>query len=153
PSIGVDLDADNDGELDPTAIAGWVILDAVGVLDGDGAGDRAYGRINFRRNSGIGASTPAGSTEVTVFFTAGYIARNGDSKGGDRTIWVASDNLLGPPPRCFLGGNSSTTKPTNTSPASRSRAALNNLGGPNLGAKPPPAVLIKQTSNSTVVVE
>ena len=155
PSIGDDLDQDDDGELDPSAIDGWVILDAVGVLDSDGAGDMAYGWINFRRDKppGNGASAPVRSTVVPVPFTPSYIGRNGDTNGWDRTHWVASDNLGDAPPRWFLGANSSTTKTTNTYPPSRSRAALNHLGGPNFRAKPPPAVLIKQSSNSTVVVE
>jgi len=155
PSIGDDLDEDDDGELDPSATSGWLILDAVGVLDSDGARDRAYGRINFRRDKppGNGASTPAGSTVIPVPFTPCYLGRNGDSNGWDRTHWVASANLGGAPPRWFLGANSSTTKTTNTYPPSRSRAALNSLGGPNFGAKTPPAVLIKQSSNSTIVVE
>ena len=155
PSIGDDLDEDDDGELDASTISEWIIHDAVGVLDPDGAGDRTYGRINFRRDKppGDGASAQAGSTVVPVPFTAGYLGRNGDSNGWDRTHWVASDNLVGAAPRWFLGANSSTTKTTNTYPFSRSRAALNSLGGPNFRAKAPPAVLIKQSSNSTVVVE
>ena len=155
PSIGDDLDSDDDGELDATAIDRWVICDAVGVLDNDGGGDMAYGRINFRRDKSPGnsASVPANTTLVLLPFTPGYLGRNGDSNGWDRTHWVASDNLLGAPPRWFLGANSSTTKTTNTYPASRSRAALNSLGGPNFRAKPPPAALIKQSSSSTVVVE
>src|SRR4030095_3855918 len=151
PSLRDELDQNDEGELDPAAINEWLIHDAVGVLDSDGAGDRAYGRINFRRDKspGNGASTPAGSTVGPVPFTPGYIGRNADSNGWDRTHWVASDDLGGTPPRWLLGANSSTTKTTNTSPASRSRATLNSLGGPNFRAKPPPAVLIKQSSNST----
>src|SRR6266496_609613 len=49
PSIGDDLDQDDDGELDSFVTSEMLILDAVGVLDSDGAGDMAYGRINFRR--------------------------------------------------------------------------------------------------------
>ncbi|MGH8245779.1 MAG: hypothetical protein ACREUU_05035, partial [Gammaproteobacteria bacterium] len=101
PSIGDDLDQDDDGELDLSATNEWLILDAVGVLDSDGAGDRAYGRINFRRDKppGNGASASAGSTVVPLPFTPSYIARNTDSNGWDRTRWVASDNLGGAPPR------------------------------------------------------
>jgi hypothetical protein len=155
PSIGDDLDQDNDGELDPSVTSDMLILDAVGVLDSDGDGDRAYGRINFRRDKppGDGASAPAGSTVVPLPFTPSYVGRNGDSNGWDRTHWVASDNLVGSAPLWFLGVNSSTTRTTNTYPASRSRAVLNSIGGPNFRAKPPPAVLVKQSSNSTIVVE
>jgi hypothetical protein len=155
PSIGDDLDQDDDGELDSSVTSEMLILDAVGILDSDGAGDMAYGRINFRRDNapGNGASVPPGSTVVPLPFTPGYIGRNGDSNGWDRTHWVASDNLGGAAPRWFLEANSSTTRTTNTFPFSRSRAALNHIGGPNFGARPPPAVLIKQSSNSTIVVE
>src|SRR6266487_4460215 len=47
PSIGDDIDSDNDGRPDGPEFAGWTILDSVGVLDNGGLGDIAYGAINF----------------------------------------------------------------------------------------------------------
>ena len=155
PSIGYDIDANNDGVPDGARWASWTVLDSVGVLDADGNGDIAYGRINFRQDKSPGASAvvPADSTLVSLAFTPSYIGRNGNSPGWDRTNWVASDKLLGPAPRWFLGANSTTSHTTNTFPWARSRAALNHIGGPNFGAKNPPSVLIKQSNNSTVVSE
>ncbi|MEY2408366.1 MAG: uncharacterized protein QOF48_1036 [Verrucomicrobiota bacterium] len=153
PVIGDDIDANDNGVPDGTRYAGWSIYDAVGVLDADGLGDFAYGRINFRRDKppGDSAKVPLGSTVVSLPFTPGYIGRIGDSAGWDKTNWVVSDKLLGSAPLWFLGSNSGTT--TNTFPWARSRAALNHLGAPNFGAKPIPAVIIKESSGSTLVAE
>ncbi len=157
PSIGDDIDAHDNGMAGGPRFASWTVLDAVGVLDAEGAGDFAFGKINFRRDKppGDGATVPAGGTAtlVPLPFTPGYIGRNGNSTGWDKTNWVASDHLLGAPPRWFLGPNSSATRLTNTFPGTRSRSALNHIGGPNFGAKPLPAVLIKESYNSTRVAE
>src|SRR6266536_3467961 len=54
PSIGDDIDQDDDGVPDSSNFASWTILDSVGLLDNDGAGDIAYGFINFRRDQSPG---------------------------------------------------------------------------------------------------
>ena len=155
PAIGDDIDANDDGVPDGARFASWTVLDSVGVLDADGAGDVAYGRINFRHDKppGQSAKVPVGSTLIAVPFTPRYIGRNGNSSGWDKTNWVASDHLLGSAPLWFLGPNSAVSRTTNTFPWTRARVALNHIGGPNFGAKPAPAVLVKESYNSTRVSE
>lgn len=154
PEVGDDIDANNDGALDGTNVAGWVILDSVGVLDSDGAGDIAYGRINFRRDTAPGNQATAGNTVVPVPFTPGYVARNGNTTDWAATNWVASVNLSGKPPNWFLGKNStSPAVGTNTYPANRSKAALNHIGGPNFKAAVTPSVILRQTGTNTQVSE
>lgn len=154
PGVGDDIDANDDGLLDGTNVVNWVILDSVGVLDGDGAGDIAYGRINFRRDTAPGDQATAGNTVVPVPFTPGYVGRNGNTTDWAATNWVASANLSGKPPNFFLGKNStSLTVGTNTHPARRSKAALNHIGGPNFKAAVTPSVLLRQTGTNTQVSE
>ncbi|MEW6160752.1 MAG: hypothetical protein AB1813_25260, partial [Verrucomicrobiota bacterium] len=90
PRVGTDLDEDNNGELDTAFASAWLINDAVGVLDGDGAGDMAYGKINFRRNVAPGNAALASGTVVPVGFTPSYIARAGNSRGWTADDWIAS---------------------------------------------------------------
>ncbi len=154
PRVGEDIDLDNDGVIDGTNAVNWLVLDAVGVLDDDGLGDIAYGRINFRRDQAPGNLAKATNTIVSVSFTPGYVARNGNTTGWDATNWVASDNLLGRPPTFYLGANSSKLPPgTNTFPANRAKATLNHIGGPNFKASVLPFVLVKESGTNTRVSE
>ena len=152
PAIGDDIDGGDDGTPDGV-FTNWLVLDSVGVLDNSGAGDFAYGQINFRwdKPPGDGATVLSG-TIVPVPFTAKYIARNGNTSDWEGTNWVASDGLLGKPPSLFLGANSSTTG-TNTFPYKRSKAALNHLGGPNFKAPVVPSVILRETKTNTLVSE
>ncbi len=154
PVLGDDIDGNDDGEPGANS-ADWTVLDSVGVLDGDGAGDIAYGRVNFRWETtpGNGARVPEGSVVIPLPFTPAYLARNGNTIGWESTNWVASANFLGAAPRWFLGSNSRTLRVTNTFPSIRARAALNHIGGPNFGAKAPPAVLVKESLGSTTISE
>lgn len=154
PILGDDIDGNDDG-VTSASFADWTVLDSVGVLDGDGDGDIAYGRVNFLRHPapGNGATAPAGSIVIPLPFTPGYIGRNGNSTGWEPTNWVASANLLGVAPRWFLGSNSRTLRVTNTFPSIRARAALNHIGGPNFGASALPAVLVKESYGATIVSE
>lgn len=153
PAIGDDVDGNDDGAIDASVLNRWTILDAVGVLDADGSGDIAYGRINFRRDASPGSGATAGGTVVAVPFTTGYVARGTNNSGWAAADWVASDNLLGAAPRWFLGANNPTTRTTNTIPVKRARAALAHIGGPNFGARALPAVLVRESAGSTKVVE
>jgi len=151
PSIGDDIDADNDGIPDGPEYASWTILDSVGVLDNSGLGDIAYGAINFRRDSLPGRAAAASGVIVPLPFTPQYIGRSGNTTGSLATAWVASDNLGGASPVWSLGLNAGTT--TNTVPPGLSGAALNHLGGPNFGAPAIPGVLLTETGGGTAVAE
>ena len=45
--------------IDSAILSTWTILDSVGVLDADGAGDMADGKINFRRRIAPGNQASA----------------------------------------------------------------------------------------------
>lgn len=61
PAIGTDLDADDDGVIDPAA--GLTVLDAVATSDG-GAGDRTYGGVTLVAGYDGLAFTPGGASRV-----------------------------------------------------------------------------------------
>lgn len=147
PNIGDDIDTDNNGIPDGPGFAGWTVLDSVGVLDVDGAGDFAYGAINFRRNTSPGSGAAASGIIVPVGFTPSYVGRSSNTVGAAASAWVASDNLGGSAPDWTLGLT------TNTIPSGFAGAALNHLGAPNFGAPALPGVLLQQTAGSTDVSE
>lgn len=153
PAIGDDIDGNDDGTPSGAVFSGWTVLDSVGVLDDDGAGDVVYGRVNFHPHTASSAKMPGGSLSIPLPFTPGYIGRNGNFTNAAPTNWVASANLLGKPPRWFLGSNSLALRVTNTFPSSRARAALGHLGAQNFGAKALPAMLVKESAGATVVSE
>lgn len=43
PAVGVDLDSTNSGTLDPGALAGFFVIDAIGIIENDGAANSGYG--------------------------------------------------------------------------------------------------------------
>lgn len=134
PAIGDDLDGNNDGIPDAAWFTGWRLWDSVGILDNTGAGDIAYGAINFRRNP---AALVVGGLAVPVSFTPDYVARWGNSTGAGALDWLAANNLQGAPPSLTLGDE------TQVSPPSMAGRPLNHLGGPNFGAPALPAVLVQ----------
>lgn len=146
-NMGDDIDANNDGNPDGAVFASWTVLDSVGVLDADGAGDIAYGAINFRRSTSPGNGALASGVVVPVDVTPSYLGRASNSVGAVASAWVSSDNLGGTAPNWTLGLT------TNTAPLSFAGAALNHLGAPNFGAPAIPGVLLTQTAGSTDVVE
>ncbi len=151
PAPGNDIDADDNGTHDGSVFAAWTVLDSVGLLDSDSDSDRAYGAINFRRDSAPGnLSTPSGNL-VSLPFTPGYLGRNGNSTNSTAADWIASDNLTGIAPNWRLGLN--RTGLTNTFPRSRSAAYLNHIGAQNFGAPAPPAILMTQTGAVTRISE
>jgi len=126
PTIGDDVDQDNNGSPDGVW-TNWTILDSVGVLDNDGAGDVAYGAINFRRWGPPGNGATASGTIVSVTFTPGYVARAGHSTGYSSTNWVGGADLQGAAPAWRLSEAS-------TVPGAYDGLPLNHLGAPNFGA-------------------
>lgn len=147
PTVGADLDSDDDGVPDGAMFASWTVIDAAGVLDNDGFGDIAYGLINFRRSGSPGNTAVAFGTIVPVGFTASYVARHGHTTGWSTNDWVAGDNLAGSAPNWTLGSAG------NTYPSSRAGFALANLGLPNFNAPALAGVILLPSDGRTTVAE
>jgi hypothetical protein len=129
PAIDDDIDANDNGVPGGPVWTGWRVLDSVGVLSSAGAGDIAYGAINYRRNSSPGDGATASGTIVPVGFTPGYVGRAGNTTGYAATNWVAGDNLLGSAPDWTLSDGPTT-------PSAYDLEPLDHLGGPNFDAAP-----------------
>ncbi len=108
PTIGMDLDVDNNG-LDVPNIgdghwgnANWTVLDSIGVFseNGEAATGRLYAPINF----GPGATTniEPGATYVNGTYEIEYIGRYGNSTGSTAADWLAS-NLTNKAVAGFVG--------------------------------------------------
>lgn len=143
PSVGDDLDADDDGVPDAEFFLTWNIFDSVGVLDNDGLGDIGYGAIHFRRNSAAQAT----NTVVEVHFTPDYVARRGNSTGHEPEDWVCGGSLDGEAPNFMLGEGNDTEPPT------MSGELLNHVGGPNFGAAEMPGIVVRESDFRTVISE
>ncbi len=143
---GEDVDVGNDGVMDSASVSKWIIDDAVGVLDGDGAGDIAYGLVNFRVNSFPGNGATASGVVIPVPFTPRYVGRNGNSTNWSSSAWVASD-VTGSAPDWILGAADKTY------PQTLAGVSLNHLGSPNFGAQKIPGVLVIPASDGIQVVE
>ncbi len=147
PDIGNDIDANDDGVPDGAAFASWNVLDSVGVLDNDGTGDIAYGKINFRRANDPGhKATAASGVLVPLEFTPGYIGRVKNSKEWSAADWVAGDNLVGVPPRWKLSRDA-------TSFAKLVNKPLNHLGAPNFGGARLPGVIVRVPADGLEITE
>ncbi len=127
PVLGDDIDGDDNGTPDGAVWAGWTILDSVGVLDADGAGDAAYGRISFRRSTFPGKGAAATGTIIPIGFTPSYVGRTGNTTGYAAGDWVASDNLPGAAPNWSLSDGTTT-------PSAYDAEPLNHIGKSNFGA-------------------
>lgn len=147
PHVGEDIDTDDDGAPDGEVFPTWTVLDSVGVLDNDGAGDITYGAINFRRDAPPGSEALAAGTVVPVPFTAGYLARRGNTTGSAGTDWAASDHPEGEPPAWSIG------KAGETYPLELTGAPLDSPGGPNFGAPALPGVILRESDGDTSVSE
>ena len=147
PTIGVDIDSNNDGTPDGALYASWNVFDSVAILDSDGFGDFGYGKINFRRSTapGNGATVISGIV-VPVPFTAAYVGRTGDTIDWQASSWVAGANLIGNAPNWSLSLS-------DTVPNTLAGAALNHLGLPNFGAASFPGVVVRESGGSTDVLE
>ena len=143
--IGDDLDLDDDGKLDSPALAGASIYDSVGILDADGAGDIAYGAINFRRAGLPGSRATAGGTVVPLNFTPTWVGRLANSTGYKASDWAASE----------IGSLQTLTlaEASKTYPTSLGNAPLNHLGAPNFGASAIPGVVVLPPSDPTPLAE
>lgn len=94
PTIGQDLDMDDDNELDvATGAANWTILDSIGVnSEGDDANGMLYAPANFSTTTPPGGiNAPAGSETYSFEAEIEYIGRWGDSTGSSLADWHASN--------------------------------------------------------------
>lgn len=92
PQIGQDIDADNDGLIDPEGVAStWNIHDSISLHDGVIQGPFAYGQIAFVQEH-LGEPPVAAAEGGEIIYTGGfgYAARIGDSTGHTASDWVAS---------------------------------------------------------------
>ncbi len=99
PTLGDDVDEDNDGNLDPTGLASiWLIRDQISLLNGDSA-DIGYANLAFARNNqGIvsnGTRVDLGTADPE------YVARIGKSTGATTSDWLAAD-IEGDVPDVFI---------------------------------------------------
>jgi hypothetical protein len=145
PANEADIDADNDGVPESPVFATWTVLDGVGLLDNTGAGDIAYGPINFRRNAA--ATVMPGSTVVAVSFTPDYVARSANTTGWGAAAWVVSEGITGFAPDFALGPSSSTV------PSTLAGRQLNHIGAPNFGAAQIPGIVVTHSGGGTAVAE
>ncbi|MGC9034950.1 MAG: DUF3616 domain-containing protein [Verrucomicrobiia bacterium] len=141
PSIGMDIDANNDGLPDPDIFTNWIVLDSIGILDSSGAGDISYGMINFRANPDATARL---GRVLELNFVPSYIGRLGNTTNYSENDWVVSDNLGGAAPIWILG------PPGSTLPSGYAMAPLNHIGSPNFDAFLIPGVIINQPSNPVI---
>lgn len=151
PTIGNDIDPENDGTANGSVYNGWAVLDSVGITDASGGdtglGDTAYGRINFLNRRGAGR-VPAGSTAVVSDSTMQYVGRTSENTGYGVNDWVGSLNFGGAAP-IYLLGNRAVTRPQ-----SLANAPLDHVGGPNFVDVPDVAPLVDRVvpANGTVGV-
>jgi hypothetical protein len=155
PTLDLDLDADDDGLLDPLP-AGWSVLDSVGIIDGSATGsptDFSYGAVTLRvQGAAAGSSRYGNIIDVPGAppTTAGamYVGRKGSSTGSTSNDWFGA----------ILSGSSAD--PLNMTFASASDPSYQNLklpdmvlGGPNptFAAAPAQPLLVSPASNQVNV--
>lgn len=147
PVINDDIDSNNDGTPDGVLYAVWTVIDAVAVLDSDGAGDFGYGKINFRRSTSPGnGATVVSGTIVPVPFTPNYVGRSGHTTNWTASAWVASGGLSGSAPSWSLDS-------TDTDPAAYAGRPLNHIGGPNFGVALLHGVVARESGGGTELAE
>jgi hypothetical protein len=97
PLLTLDLDANDDGWLDPLP-TGWSVVDSVGIIEGSatgGATDFSYGAITLRvQGAAAGSSQYGNIVEVpgTPPTTAGamYVGRRDESTGSTADDWFGA---------------------------------------------------------------
>lgn len=147
PSIGDDIDADDNGSLDGSSTS-WAIHDSVGILDADGTGDIVYGKVNFRRSQGPGNGGMASGIVLGINFTPTYIARTTAGGGAQSSDWVASELPAG-----GVAPNYSLGDSIHTVPPSLAGQPLNHIGAANFGAPPPAGIIVLNPTNTAPMSE
>lgn len=98
PAIGTDLDSDNDGALNPGALAGLVVVDAVGVVENDTGINVAYADdFGFANVGPFATFTP----------DALYRERDCDGTYGGWRAGDLSNTSVSPGPYFFFAANTS----------------------------------------------
>ncbi|QDT04429.1 Cadherin domain protein [Rubripirellula lacrimiformis] len=134
PQLEMDIDADDDGVIDPLVASAWDIQDSISLHPFVGGGDIAYGNIVFAEDgpSPAEVNVPDGVAFVrTEGF--GYAGRVGESVGSDPSDWVVGTvqdenrTLVGADPQWALVDNLFGTP----SQYPFSGRDLDHVGGPN----------------------
>ncbi|REK05549.1 MAG: hypothetical protein DWQ37_23880 [Planctomycetota bacterium] len=97
PTLGQNLDVDNNGLDHPSGTADWTITDSIGVHSENGEAQfgRLYGQINYGPEPST--NIEPGATYVGLGFEIEYVGRWGNSTGQEQDNWHASnltDNVL-----------------------------------------------------------
>ncbi len=89
PTLGADIDADNNGLIDSTVADQWTVLDSISLHPFVGRGKIAYGEIVFAEIGAVAAEidVPDG-VEVIHTEGFGYAGRVGESEGHRPQDWV-----------------------------------------------------------------
>ncbi len=92
PTVGDDIDADDDGLADSNGIkSNWTVLDSVSMHPFVGSGDQAYGQILLAEqelSQDPTTRTVEPGTPIVVANGSGYVARVGESVGSDADDWI-----------------------------------------------------------------
>ncbi|WP_168563958.1 cadherin domain-containing protein [Crateriforma spongiae] len=132
PTLGTDIDTNDDGVIDPAIAATWQIHDSISLHPFVGRGDLAYGNIVYAEiGTGLTAINAPQATAVIGTEGFGYAGRVGESSrslpedwvvgtvqneaaAGDPARWALADNLFGEPSQFPYAGRD-----------------LDHVGGPN----------------------
>lgn len=132
PTLGMDIDVENDGVIDPLVANAWTVLDSISLHPFVGRGELAYGDIVFAaRGSSEPAIAVGDGVSLVVTDGFGYAGRVGQSTGSTPLDWVYGtvqdeagvdetpqwalvDNLFGTPSQYAFSGRD-----------------LDHVGGPN----------------------
>jgi len=148
PAVGQDVDTDDDGRIDEVVRTGWRILDSIGVLDADGAGDIAYGLTNFRRSTPPGVNASASGVIIPVPFTPSYVARRGNTTGIEARDWAAAEVAATGEGSSFLFPD-----PSRSFPRELASSPLNHIGSPNFGASTIPGIAVSDLKGTSPLAE
>ncbi len=138
PTLGLDLDAGNNGMDHPSGQSGWSILDGIGVFSeaGESQLGRVYAQVNF--GAGPTSNLEPGASYVNTPFEIEYLGRWGSSTGQTPGDWHAT-NLTDNPLSGFTGNGDwrQSAEPHITGTPESSRGVpygtnlTNTLGRPN----------------------
>ncbi len=96
PNLGDDIDANDDGVIDPTGPAQtWDVLDSISLHHGTFQGPVAYGQIVFVEQLGTTNPVVIAPSGAELIYTPGYgyAGRIGDSTGHTADDWVVGTVL------------------------------------------------------------
>jgi hypothetical protein len=105
PTLGMDLDTDNNGLDNPTGATGWSFVDRIGIHSetDDPVDGILYAMVNFGATATPPGNIPVGATYVNLGYEVEYFGRWGDSTGQTTNDWHVS-NLTNDPLSGYVGG-------------------------------------------------